>query len=136
MPSSHLVHTVSADSLQGTITISQPEISWEKARDLVDQWLAKQDQFWPQDLTHDVLLDGIEYIYAAHWILSGAASGNWSASIGVDRKITEICPKRKCRGTGRLVETNGDLNALHARPRWQFCASPDIDCRGTTQKTV
>lgn len=127
MSTSHLINTIAADKFQGNITVSQPEISMEKVRGLVDDWLAKQDRFWPQDLTHDVLLDGIECLYAAHWTLSGAASGNWSASIGVDRKVTEIC--RSYHGTGRLAGNN-----VFGRPSGAHC--PTCNETGRIQKTV
>ena len=90
---------IPAANISGPVTISQANISLEQAKRLIDDWVAKQDKFWPQELTGEVLSRDVRVFHAAHWILSGAASGNWSASIGVDREDRITCPKCVGRGT-------------------------------------
>mgnify|MGYP003376499485 CR=1 FL=1 len=119
-------NVVSATSIQGVVTISKPAISYAQVKDLIDAWIAKQDQFWPKDLTGEVLVKNVNVLYAAHWILSGEASGTWSASIGVDR--TEYIPCNNCSGRGRYraADMFGDMKDFPC---------PKCDARGVQERT-
>lgn len=94
LPSNYVLVPVS--SLHGTLTITKA-ISDSQVKDLVQNWIARQDKFWPSELTIDVLTSNVQCIYFAHWILYAKASATWSASIGVDQERYEICSY--CKGT-------------------------------------
>lgn len=117
---------IPAANLSGPVTISQADISFEQAKRLIDEWVAKQDKFWPPELTGDVLAKNLRIYHAAHWIVSGVASGNWSASIGVDR--TEYIPCSNCSGRGRYRASDFSGNI-------KDFPCPSCSARGVQERT-
>lgn len=116
-----------ATSIPGPVTISKPKVSIDEVKRLINEWIAKQDQFWPPELTGEVLTKNLRVIHAAHWILSGAASGNWSASIGVDRKQYIPCSNCSGRGRYRAADFSGNIKDFPC---------PHCDARGVQERTV
>ncbi|MCB0257172.1 MAG: zinc ribbon domain-containing protein, partial [Anaerolineae bacterium] len=102
-------NVVSINNISGPVTITKPQLSLADVRNQIDEWVAKQDKHWSSELTGEELTKHLGLVYAAHWILTGAASGNWSASIGVDRTIRIRCSKCSGRGTYRDKDLWGDM---------------------------
>ena len=115
-------------NVQGPITITKPKLSAVEARHLIDDWVAKQDQFWPNELTGEALATNLQVFYGAHWIMSGSASGSWSASIGFDRTERITCAKCIGRGTYRDKNMWGDMTDLSC---WK-CNGKGYDTRTRT----
>jgi hypothetical protein len=91
--------TITADTIDNTVTISQPKCTSDKLSDIVGQWVNKQGRHWPTELTTEILIEDLSMVHLPHWVLDGNGSANWSASIGEDYKVTKVCDT--CKGEGR-----------------------------------
>lgn len=111
-------------SIHGAITSSNTEFSIEEMKASIVSWIEKQDSFWPEELTFDILTRNAQLAFAPHWILDGKASGSWSASIGQDRTVHKTCSS--CHGRGEWQGTD-----INGKPRMYNCSS----CGGTGQKS-
>lgn len=109
-------------ALKGTISISDPKFTLEEVKAHITSWVEKQDRFWPEELTSDILTEYIQCAFAPHWVLDGQASGSWSANIGQDRTVNKTCSH--CQGRGEWQGSD-----LEGKPRMFNCAS----CNGTGQ---
>lgn len=78
------------------LILSNP-ITSTQLKDVINEWVQKQDDFWPLELTTNILFDSLECVYAPFWLINASASGSWSASIGRDYVRYEICSA--CKGT-------------------------------------
>lgn len=113
---------IPATSLKGATTISDPKFTMQEVEASIASWVEKQDSFWPEELTSDILTQYARLVFAPHWILDGRASGSWSANIGQDRTVYKTCSH--CQGRGEWQGSN-----LEGKPRMFNCAS----CNGTGQ---
>jgi hypothetical protein len=88
-------NVISIKTLPGYVTFSQP-IPMATIKNNIKTWLKRWDEFWPKELTIDILMDNLQCVYIPYWILSARASGAWSASIGIKREKYELCGS--CKG--------------------------------------
>lgn len=102
--------------------MSDPKFTMEEVKASIASWVEKQDSFWPEELTSDILTQYALLAFAPHWILDGRASGSWSANIGQDRTVYKTCSH--CQGRGEWQGSD-----LEGKPRMFNCAS----CNGTGQ---
>jgi len=82
-------------SLPGQVTISQ-HLPLSTIKNNIQTWLKKWIEYWPEELTIDILVNNLQCVYIPYWILFATASGNWSASIGKERFHYEVCGS--CKG--------------------------------------
>lgn len=69
---------------------------------MLDDWITKQDKYWPNSLTRDVLAAKLSLVQRPYLWVWGSANGNWSAQIGYRVKYQERCTK--CGGRGKNNE--------------------------------
>jgi hypothetical protein len=118
LTTNHKVAPVSTFDETARITITKP-ISDTEVEEVLKKWVDKQDDFWPPEITSDVLISKLQCVFASYWLLYANASGSWSASIGTSHTEIEICSF--CGGKG---ETGPGLNG------YKKCTS----CRGSGRK--
>jgi hypothetical protein len=95
------ISLVSADNLEGSVELSSPVLSLKDIQQKIVQWVEKQDSFWPDDLTAEMLTMNLQEVYVAHWVLTCEADGLWAASIGTDHNEPVRCSGCVGRGWNR-----------------------------------
>lgn len=124
--SESLYPVVPATTLEMPILISLPTQTPAEIQHYVEEWIEKQGQFWPVELTASVLCQNLQCIYLTAWLVNAAGTAHWSASIGNDYLATINCAwcngfgKRdnetcnSCFGTGRTTETRTNWHSANS----------------------
>jgi hypothetical protein len=89
---------VEADKLRGEIFYSLPVANLNHMQQKVTEWVGRQGKHWPTALTADFLMQNAQLVHLPYWVLSGRATGQWSAQIG--REGTQEFKCNACNGTG------------------------------------
>lgn len=126
------IHLVTADNLEGTMEILPPVLGFVEAKQKIVHWVEKQDRFWPNELTAEVLASSLREIYVAHWVLCGKATGTWHAAIGTDH--TEIVLCSSCQGSGSKVSTSHWL--ITGDEKRERCSNCNGSGRKENTKTI
>jgi formate dehydrogenase maturation protein FdhE len=111
---------ISASSLAGVTTHSEPQVNLGDLEQAVAKWIAKQS-YWPRELSSKHVARNFELIYAVYWVISGSAEGIWTASIGIEYTDYDVCSK--CGGAGTIWDR-------------EFFGKPNYNDYGDMQRSI